>query len=238
MHNRQGLSIFNIWTALSDWTMWPLYIIGLTHFSTWPVVFQFVIALTPLYSSYWSVVPKLIFDKIITLNMSCEGPPQTYLTLILRQLKFTTIQTNLLTIPSVVIGGIGLVATAYLSERINSRVFSTITLQVWALPLLIALSTFTQHTSRWAYYAVVTLIAGYPYVHPIQVAWASRNSYSVRSRTVSASVYNMFVQAGNIVYSQIYRADDAVRAPYSSFTCRTVLISVLCSHRTSAETIF
>jgi hypothetical protein len=99
-----------------------------------------------------------------------------------------------------VIGGIGLVATAYLSELINSRVLSTVTLQIWTLPLLIALYTFDASTSRWAYYVVVTLIAGYPYIHPIQVAWASRNSYSVRSRTVSASIYNMFVQAGTIIY--------------------------------------
>jgi hypothetical protein len=33
--------------------------------------------------------------------------------------------------------------------------------QVWALPLLIALYTFNEHTSRWVYYAVVSLITGY-----------------------------------------------------------------------------
>jgi hypothetical protein len=128
---------------------------------------------------------------------------------------------------------IGLIICAYLSERINSRVLSTVVLQLWALPLLIALYTFDQHTSRWVYYTVVSLItgttschgrnltcsclaSGYPYVHPIQgdtqhgtghsmltvsaVAWASRNSYSVGTRTITASVYNMCVQAGSIIY--------------------------------------
>jgi predicted MFS family arabinose efflux permease len=142
------------------------------------------------------------------------GPPQTYLTLSLRNLGFTTLQTNLLTIPSYVIGTIGLVATAYLSEIINSRALATITLQLWALPLLIALYTFNTHTSQWVYFAVVTLITGFPYVHPIQVAWTSRNSYSVRTRTVSASVYNMFVQAGAIVYANIYQSDDKVGCLY------------------------
>ncbi|PPQ64326.1 hypothetical protein CVT26_002209 [Gymnopilus dilepis] len=135
-------------------------------------------------------------------------PPQTYLTLSLRNLGFTTTQTNLLSVPSIALGMIGLLVMAFVSEAINSRVAATVVLQFWALPLLIALYTFNSHTSQWAYFAVVSLIAGYPYVHPIQVAWASRNSYSVRTRTISASVYNMFVQTGAIISANIYRADD------------------------------
>jgi hypothetical protein len=137
------------------------------------------------------------------------GPPQTYLTLSLRNLGFNTTETNLLSIPSVVIGATMLLLTAYFSEKVNSPVAATVILQLWALPLLVALYTFNRSTSQWVYYAVVTLITGFPYVHPIQVAWASRNSYSVRTRTVSASLYNMFVQAGAIIYANIYRKDDA-----------------------------
>jgi hypothetical protein len=39
-------------------------------------------------------------------------------------------QTNLLTIPSTVLGGIGLVVCAYIAEAINSRVIATVILQV------------------------------------------------------------------------------------------------------------
>ncbi|KXN90092.1 putative T-complex protein 1 subunit eta [Leucoagaricus sp. SymC.cos] len=142
------------------------------------------------------------------VHMIPVGPPQQYLTLSLRNLGFDTTETNLLSIPSTLIGMIMLLFTAYLSEQVNSRVAATIILQLWALPLLVALYTFSSHTSQWAYFAVVTLITGFPYIHPIQVAWASRNSFSVRTRTVSASVYNMFVQTGAIVYANIYRKDD------------------------------
>ncbi len=77
-----------------------------------------------------------------------------------------------------------LLFTAYLSEVVNSRVIATVILQIWALPMLVALYTFNSATSQWVYFAVVTLITGFPYIHPIQVAWASRNSYSVRTRYV------------------------------------------------------
>ncbi|KAI0095222.1 major facilitator superfamily domain-containing protein [Irpex rosettiformis] len=171
MHNRQGLTLKNIWSVLGDWRQWPIYLLGLT----------FLIPVTP---------------------------PQTYLTLSLRHLGFNTTESNLLSIPSIALGTINLLIFCYMSEYIDSRIGAMLTLQLWALPLLIALRTFTKHTSNWVVFAVVTLITGFPYVHPIQVAWASTNSYSVGGRTVSASVYNMFVQAGGIVSANIYRSDD------------------------------
>lgn len=136
-------------------------------------------------------------------------PPQTYLTLSLRKLGFSTTQSNLLSIPSVVLGMFTLLLSSYLSEFIDSRICATVILQFWALPLLIALETFTKHTSSWVTYAVVTLITGYPYVIPIQVAWTSANSNSVGTRTVSASLLNMGFNAGVIVSANIYQADDA-----------------------------
>ncbi|OCH91080.1 MFS general substrate transporter [Obba rivulosa] len=172
MHNRQGLDLKLIWKVLKDWRLWPLYILGMTHFI--PVT-----------------------------------PPQTYLTLSLRNLGFDTTQSNLLTVPSTVLGIIMLLVPCYLSEIWDSRTGATIILQLWALPLLVALYTFTEQTSQWVYFAVVTLITAYPYVHPVQVAWVSTNSNSVATRTVSASLYNMFVQSGTVISSYIYVSSDA-----------------------------
>ena len=38
---------------------------------------------------------------------------------------------------------------------------------------------------------LVTALLSYPYTHPIQVGWCSRNAGAVASRTVNASLYNM-----------------------------------------------
>lgn len=122
------------------------------------------------------------------------GPPQTYLTLSLRAIGFNTTETNLLSIPSIVLGMINLLIIVYISERVNSRIGTAVVLQIWALPLLIALYTFNHQTSQWVYFAVVTLVAGYPYVHPIQVAWASRNSYSVRTRFVCSDIISVRIK--------------------------------------------
>lgn len=159
-------------------------------------------------------------------------PPQTYLTLSLRQLGFNTTQSNLLSVPSIALGIVTLLVFCYLSEIIDSRTIAMLTLQVWTLPLLIALYTFDEHTSNWVYYTVVTLITAYPYVHPVQVAWASTNSYSVDGRTVSASLYNMFCQAGGIVSvrrgssHERFRTNAARRPIYIARTTRFVVIRV------------
>ncbi|CAL1694579.1 unnamed protein product [Somion occarium] len=153
----------------------------------------------------WRIWPIYILGLVHMIPVS---PPQTYLTLSLRNLGFDTTMANLLSIPSTVLGIITLLIFCYLSEVIDSRVGTSVLLQFWALPLLIALYTFTEDTSQWVYFAVVTLVTGFPYIHPVQVAWASTNSYSVGTRTVSASLYNMFVQTGGIISSNIYRKDD------------------------------
>ena len=180
MHNREGLTLWNIWTVFKDWRQWPIYILGLTFLST-----SSRLGSETLCSLHHFSVPV--------------NPPQTYLTLSLRALGFNTTEANLLSIPSIALGIITLLIFCYFSEYVDSRVGAMLTLQFWALPLLIVLYTFTKETSNWVVFAVVTLITGFPYVHPVQVAWASTNSYSVGGRTVSASIYNMFVQAGGIV---------------------------------------
>ena len=50
------------------------------------------------------------------------------------------------------------------------------------LPNYIALLALP-NPGGWQYFAITTVLLGFPYVHAIQVAWTSRNSGDVANRT-------------------------------------------------------
>ena len=107
----------------------------------------------------------------------------------------------------------------WISERINQRAYLGIFVQLWFLPCVLAMSVVPNDISKWARFAIVTVLLSYPTPHPMQVGWCSRNSNTVRTRTVSAALYNMAVQIQAIIYSNIYRADDRplCECPWESF---------------------
>ncbi|KAJ4468859.1 allantoate permease [Lentinula aciculospora] len=184
MHNREGLTLKRLWTAICDYDLWPLYLLGLMF-----------------------GIPG--------------APPATYLTLSLRNLGFNTFTTNLLTIPSTVAGMITMFAITMVSEVLNERTFVAMNEDLWTLPFLVALYCLPENPNQWIYFGLASGLLSYPYTHPIQ---CSRNAGAVASRTVNASMYNMFVQATSVISAQIYRADDAPRYRRGNLT----LIIICC----------
>ncbi|KAI1410455.1 MFS general substrate transporter [Hypoxylon sp. FL1857] len=171
MHNRQGITLKMLWKSLSDYHIWPIYLIGLTF-----------------------GIPA--------------GPPEKYLTLTLRALGFDTFNSNLLSIPAQVITTINMLVLTYISEVINQRALLGLFTEFWYLPCIVALAILPENTPRWGTYALITVLLSYPTPHPMQVGWTSRNSNTVRTRTVSAAAYNICVQLQSIISSNIYRDDD------------------------------
>ncbi|KAH3668225.1 hypothetical protein OGAPHI_001979 [Ogataea philodendri] len=138
-----------------------------------------------------------------------QSTVQAYFTLLLKNLGFSTFQSNLLTIPSYVIHIILLLGLTWLTERVNERILLCLSQPLWIVPLMGILRWWGgANVNKWGTYVVVTLIMGSPYIHAIMVSMCSRNSQSIKNRTVSASLYNMFVQAGSIIASNIYRTND------------------------------
>ncbi|KAK7752682.1 hypothetical protein SLS62_005451 [Diatrype stigma] len=142
MHNRQGLTLKLLCSALMDYDLWPMYAIS----------FTMLIPATPI---------------------------TAYLTLTLKNLKFDTFQTNLLTIPGYVLFLIQLIVMSWWSEKLNNRMAAVWFYCLWCLPLLLALELLPSTASSWSWYAVTILMIGYPYIHSVMVALMSRNAGSI-----------------------------------------------------------
>ncbi|KAK8079369.1 allantoate permease [Apiospora hydei] len=198
MHNRQAITPQRLWSSLCDYDLWPLYILGLVVY-----------------------IP--------------QSPLTKYITLILKSAGFDTFDTNLLTIPSLAncCGDqsfahiVTLLLLTRLADYVNERSLVSSLQAWWTLPCVVALRWWPGLIQDvWETYAIVTTLLSYPYCHAILVAWTSRNSNNVGTRSVSAAVYNvrvvppslrptidlplrqMAVQLGNVIGNFIYRDDD------------------------------
>ncbi|KAH7376698.1 major facilitator superfamily domain-containing protein [Plectosphaerella cucumerina] len=149
-------------------------------------------------------------------------PVQAYLTLTLRRIGFSTFDSNMLTIPSAALQIVSMLLLAWSSDRFNERTFHCVVGEFWILPLLIALRTLPDGGREWGRFTLITLISGYPYFHPIVTSWISENTFDVRKRALAAATYNVIVQIGSLIGSQIYRNYDR---PYYK-QGNTVLIAI------------
>ncbi|QPG75876.1 hypothetical protein FOA43_003262 [Brettanomyces nanus] len=172
MMNRQGLTFRMFFDAISDYYLWPIYLIGLVAY-----------------------IPA--------------GTLDAYLTLVLKSMGYSTFNVNLLAIPYYILKVILLLSVTWFSERVKS-IFNVALLQpLWAIPLIGVLRWWNgSFYEKWPTYIILIMILATPYIHAMMVSACSRNSQGVKTRTVSASLYNMFVQAGSIVASNIYRTND------------------------------
>lgn len=118
-------------------------------------------------------------------------PVSNYLTLQLRNFGFSTTLTNALSIPAPVIGLVFLVIVTIVSEQVDNRSFVAMSVAVWNTAFCFALYALPAHADKWTYWAVATMQQAFPYVHALTVAWVSRQSGSVRTRTISAAIFNM-----------------------------------------------
>ncbi|WWC57503.1 uncharacterized protein I303_100035 [Kwoniella dejecticola CBS 10117] len=138
-------------------------------------------------------------------------PVGNYLTLSFKELGFSTVQTNLLSIPYEVISIFTQFFITAISELANNRSFVAAAEDIWLLPCFIPLVALPDPINPWSYFAIETVLLSYPYTHAIQVAWTSRNAGTVQNRSVSASLYNMFVQASAMIGANVYQASDKPR---------------------------
>lgn len=136
-------------------------------------------------------------------------PVANYLTLELKSFGFSTEATNALSIPAPALGLLFLIVITIISERVKNRSFVAMSMSVWNAVFYFALFGLPADAGKWTKWTILSLQQAYPYVHALQVAWVSRQSGSVRTRTISAAIYNMFVQVSAIIGANVYQSSDA-----------------------------
>ena len=164
----------------------------------------------------WQDIKKTWGDKSLwglyligLVGYVAASPVQAYLSLIMREWKFSSLETNMLNVPSAVLQIVTMLVLAKSSEYFNERTWHCFAGEFWILPLHVALLTLPDGGREWGRYSIITLVAGYPYFHPIVSAWISENTFDVKKRAIAAATYNVIVQVGSLVSSQIYRSYDA-----------------------------
>ncbi|KAG8740042.1 hypothetical protein FRC10_004800 [Ceratobasidium sp. 414] len=147
------------------------------------------------FSDFWASITDYDNWGLYLIGLCAYIPPWVPLII----LGFGTLNTNLLTIPSSVLFIINNLLLAQpnipannglspqLSRITNERSIVACLGSFWLLSLLIALAVLPDDTNAWIRFALVTLLLGYPYAHPILVGWNSQNSNTVRTRTVTYS---------------------------------------------------
>lgn len=175
----------------------------------------------------WKSLKDYDMWPVYLIGMTCYIPPNpitSYLAYQLKLLGFSTLNANLLTIPAQVLFAVQLLIITKVTEFFNERSIISSLSNVWILPFLAALIGMKDSPNLWLRYGLLSGLLSYPYCHAVLVGWNSRNSNTVRTRAVSAAIYNMTVQTGSIVSSNIYREDDK---PYYR-RGNKILITICC----------
>ncbi|KAL2270510.1 hypothetical protein VTJ83DRAFT_2694 [Remersonia thermophila] len=167
-------------------------------------------AITP--RRLWEVLGEVDLWPLYLLGLVAfipQGPVSAYLTLTLRSLGFDPFTTNLLTIPATVFHICTLLLVTRISEWLNQRALVAVWQNLWTLPCIVALRFWSGVVDdAWGTYALITVLLSYPYCHAIIAGWVSRNANNVGTRTIATALYNISVQLGGVIHSNVYRDDD------------------------------
>ncbi|KAK9362795.1 major facilitator superfamily domain-containing protein [Lipomyces starkeyi] len=132
-----------------------------------------------------------------------------FITIILRNLGYSTQESNFLSIPANTLLCVGMVTAAHFADKYRRRWPMPIIAMIWLLPFLIVELVLPDDADRWIRVFCLTLIVGFPYFTPVLMSWVSANSNDQHKRALAVAIYNISVQLGNIISANMYRADDA-----------------------------
>ncbi|KAK9709664.1 hypothetical protein K7432_008886, partial [Basidiobolus ranarum] len=144
-------------------------------------------------------------------GLMAPAPVTSYMPLIIKSFGFSTVISNLLTIPAHLLKFIFMLALTRNSDRIKDRAWHGVFGTSWFLVGVLLLEFLPDSVGRWPLYAVVIFTVGWPYWHPINAAWLTENVAPMGKRSIALAMYIMSVNINGLASSQIYRDDDKPR---------------------------
>lgn len=204
MNNREGVTLKALWSSLGEKDLWPVYGLGRRYTRVVKHHHTLSFASNCILTFHLSSRPTVI----VFISYS---PPSSYLSLILKQLGYSTLHSNLLAIPSQFFFALNTIPYTWLSAKLNERGILSSLSNVWTISFLIPLYLLKESSTNhynWIRYALITCLTSVPYCHPFLIGWVSQNSASVRNRAVSLCLYNMSVQIGSVLATRIYTNGD------------------------------
>ncbi|EGV64444.1 hypothetical protein PSN45_003986 [Yamadazyma tenuis] len=136
-------------------------------------------------------------------------PVTNYMSLILKQMGYSTFMSNILVIPGQFWFLVNLPLVVLFSHYIKEKSICIGLSNIFIFPFILALVVLPVTTSHWVKYVLLIGILAQPYTHAILAANVSQYSNTVRARAVGTSLYNMCYQVGSIIATQLYKSSDS-----------------------------
>lgn len=132
---------------------------------------------------------------------------------ILRQLGWTAVRAQVLSIPIYIVAAVVSLATAVLSDRLRHRyAFTMIGVFVATIGYIILLAQHTVSVSV-RYFAIYLVLVGGYITQPLTLVWLANNMGGHYKRSINAAMQIGFGNCAGIIASNIYITDQAPTYP-------------------------
>lgn len=156
----------------------------------------------------------------VGLTFGLAGYPLSfYFQISMRRLGFSTLMANLLSIPHSFLTMFNLVVITFASEAYNNRWLISSIENWWFLPFFIALRAVSADITPWGYFAIATLVLGYPYV--------SLNNISSENTADEKQDRSMPFKSVGCPATQAPCAREPSPRHYTTCSCKLVVRSAL-----------
>ncbi|KAI8335619.1 major facilitator superfamily domain-containing protein [Blakeslea trispora] len=138
-------------------------------------------------------------------------PVGTYLPTLIKSYGFPVTTSNLLTVPSFIIGLIASMLIAHHADRAGYYAFHALIGPIWSLVGFLVLELLKDNAGAWNFYGAALFLASSPSWHGMHIAWMSSNLAPIGKRTLALGAIVGAANIAGIPGSQIYQQSDAPR---------------------------